>query len=137
MAASIPQPLFIARVQRIVSGDQQIDRAAKRLQAGFGIALPIRPEPCRIRRACSPVRHRKTGNALPKQSNRKAARFEIIPAMPGMRAAEEQNIMARIAQGLRQGDRKSTRLTSSHSCASRMPSSAWKKKNYRTITAQN
>src|SRR3546814_8648237 len=28
-------------------------------------------------------------------------------------------------------DRKSTRLNSSHSCASRMPSSAWKKKTYK------
>src|SRR3546814_7900734 len=28
-------------------------------------------------------------------------------------------------------DRKSTRLNSSHSCAARMPSSAWKKKNKR------
>src|SRR3546814_950967 len=30
------------------------------------------------------------------------------------------------------GDRKSTRLTSSHSCASRMPSSACKKKTHKT-----
>src|SRR3546814_10020170 len=29
-------------------------------------------------------------------------------------------------------DRKSTRLNSSHSCASRMPSSAWKKKEHQT-----
>src|SRR3546814_8919551 len=32
------------------------------------------------------------------------------------------------------GDRKSTRLNSSHYCASRMPSSAWKKKHEQTIS---
>src|SRR3546814_6518278 len=45
-----------------------------------------------------------------------------------------------VGGGAREGgraDRKSTRLTSSHSCAARMPSSACKKKNTKPTTSRN
>src|SRR3546814_7601423 len=55
----------------------------------------------------------------------------------GILAAESFRRPLALAQGDAGGeDRKSTRLNSSHSCASRMPSSACKKKNIYT-TNQN
>src|SRR3546814_10461959 len=61
------------------------------------------------------------------------ARFELARNEP---AAAEQDLLAalRLAPKLEGAllDRKSTRLNSSHSCASRMPSSACKKKEKTT-----
>src|SRR3546814_4608980 len=48
--------------------------------------------------------------------------------------AEKRRLPGRRRRETLQSDRKSTRLNSSHSCASRMPSSACKKKNKKRNT---
>src|SRR3546814_3380034 len=60
-----------------------------------------------------------------------ALNMAVVVNLDTVRRPVQSEQVRHVAQDLALGDRKSTRLNSSHSCASRMPSSACKKKNVR------